>query len=74
MDKAEALKIVREKGYEAELVDSVLIFFKNGNKPTYEEVGKIVAEIGYDSSYGLSSKRGSMHITNEEKAENKMAG
>lgn len=73
MDKAEALKKVKEKGYEADLIDSVLMFFKCGDKPSYEEVAKLVKEIGYDSSYGLSVKRHSLHIAPDERLENKVA-
>ncbi len=67
MEKAEALKIVREKGYEAQLIESVLMFYRVDNKPTYEEVNKLVKEIGYDASYGLTINRasGSRHIEND---------
>jgi hypothetical protein len=67
MEKAEALKIIKEKGYEAELINSVLMFYKLDNKPTYEEVSRVVREIGYDASYGLTVNRvgGSRHIEND---------
>ena len=67
MDKQTALKRAKEKGYDAGIVNSVLMFYKTGEKPTYEEIKDFVKEIGYDQSFGLAGGKGKQLIGESEK-------
>lgn len=57
MNHSEAVKLLKEKGYDAEYVDKIVKVYYNPGEPSiFEEVGKILRNAGYVNSYGTCGR------------------
>lgn len=57
MSHSEAVKFLKDKGYDAEYVDRmVYVYYKDGDS-IFEEVGKLLRDAGYNYSYGTGGRR-----------------
>ncbi len=56
MNKKEAVELLIENNYRAEIEDNVVMIFYEDEDP-FEEVKKLLRENGYEASFGTQKKK-----------------